>query len=74
MDFHDIVKMQKVKLKIKSVESNLLFDYWLQLANRFYFKWTEAEFNEFESRLKSGKNRFQLSAGLNLEELICLSL
>ena len=26
-------------------------------------------FNEFEQRLKSAKNRFQLSAGLNLEKL-----
>ena len=28
-----------------------------------------SEFNEFEPRLKSTKNRFQLSAGLNLETL-----
>ena len=28
-----------------------------------------SEFKEFEPRLKSAKNRFQLSAGLNLEEL-----
>ena len=28
---------------------------------------TESEFNEFEPHLKSTKNRFQLSAGLNLE-------
>ena len=27
----------------------------------------ESEFNEFEPRLKFAKNRFQLSAGLNLE-------
>ena len=27
---------------------------------------TKAEFNEFEPRLKSAKNRFQLSAGLNI--------
>ena len=27
-----------------------------------------SEFNEFEPRLKSVKNRFQLSAGLNLEK------
>ena len=27
-----------------------------------------SEFNEFEPRLKSAKNRFQLSAGLNLEK------
>ena len=27
------------------------------------------EFNEFEPRLKSTKNQFQLSAGLNLEKL-----
>ena len=30
---------------------------------------TEAEFNDFKPRLKSVKNRFQLSAGLNLEKL-----
>ena len=29
---------------------------------------TEAEFKEFEPRLKSAKNRFQLIAGLNLEK------
>ena len=29
-----------------------------------------SEFNEFEPRLKSAKNRFQLSAGLNLEKFI----
>ena len=31
-------------------------------------KLTESEFNEFEPRLKPSKNRFQLSAGLNLEK------
>jgi len=42
----------------------------------FEFKFTtaqseslESEFNEFESRLIFSKNRFQLSAGLNLETL-----
>ena len=29
----------------------------------------ESEFNEFKPRLKSAKNRFQMSAGLNLETL-----
>ena len=29
---------------------------------------TVSEFNEFEPRLKFPKNRFQLSAGLNLEK------
>jgi len=29
----------------------------------------ESELNEFELRFKSAKNRFQLSAGLNLETL-----
>ena len=32
-----------------------------------FLKETESEFNEFEPRLKSAKNRFQFSAGLNLE-------
>ena len=31
---------------------------------------SEFEFNEFEPRLKSSKNRFQLSAGVNLKTLI----
>ena len=29
---------------------------------------SESEFNEFKPRLKAVKNRFQLSAGLNLEK------
>ena len=29
----------------------------------------ESEFKEFKPRLKSAQNRFQLSAGLNLEKL-----
>ena len=33
------------------------------------FKWPVSEFNEFEPRLKSAKNRFQLSAVLTLEKL-----
>ena len=33
------------------------------------FNTAESEFNEFEPRLKSALNRFQLSAGLNLETL-----
>ena len=32
-------------------------------------KLTESEFDEFEPRLKSDKNRFQMSAGLNLKKL-----
>ena len=32
-----------------------------------------SEFNEFKPRLKSPKNRFRLSAGLNLEELNTIS-
>ena len=31
-------------------------------------KWPVSEFNEFKPRLKSPKNRFQLSTGLNLEK------
>ena len=33
------------------------------------FTVSESEFIEFEPRLKSANNRFQLSAGLNLETL-----
>ena len=32
-------------------------------------KSSESEFNEFEPRLKSAKNRFQLSAGLDLKKI-----
>ena len=36
----------------------------------FFYKQTpEPEFNEIEPRLKSSKNRFQLSASLNIEIL-----
>ena len=31
------------------------------------------KFNEFEPRLKSAKNQFRLSAGLNLEKLNTIS-
>ena len=31
-------------------------------------KKTVSEFNEFQPRLKSAKNRFQLNAGLNIEK------
>ena len=34
-----------------------------------YTLYPVSEFNEFEPRLKSAKNRFQLNAGLNLEKL-----
>ena len=34
-----------------------------------FIKKTESEFNKFEPRLKSTNNRFQFSAGLNLETL-----
>ena len=41
--------------------------------NKYYseskIKLPVSEFNEFEPRLKSAKNRFQLRAGLNLEKL-----
>ena len=32
------------------------------------FKYSESEFNEFKTRLKSIQNRFKLSAVLNLEK------
>ena len=34
-----------------------------------HFKWSVSEFNKFELWLKSAKNRFQWSDGLNLEKL-----
>ena len=36
------------------------------------YTYSESEFNEFEPRLKSAKNRCQLSTGLNLETLITI--
>ena len=37
-------------------------------CNSFLLNFTESEFNDFEPRLKSTKNRFQLNAGINLEK------
>ena len=37
--------------------------------DRYISLYKESEFNELEPRLKSAKNRFQWSAGLNLETL-----
>ena len=72
MDFHDIVKMQKVKLKIKSVESNLLFDSWLQLANRFNFKWYR-NFCDLPL-IEWNVRQYPLIKALSDQEIICLSL
>ena len=47
---------------INIVFNIIIMDWWVT------FKRTEAEFNEFKLRLKSPKNRFQLSAGLYLEK------
>ena len=42
--------------------------YWAQRTNNLQKnKETVSEFNEFEPRLTSAKNRFQLSAGINLK-------
>ena len=45
--------------------------FWLNRSDFKVIKFdqTESEFNEFEPSLKSAKNRFKLSAGLNLETL-----
>jgi len=40
----------------------------LRKTTPFSNKRPVSEFNEFKSRLKSPKNRFQLSAGLNREK------
>ena len=68
---------EQAKVKIgenKQNKSNLYFWVW-----NFFIKHkikfinliveTVSEFNEFEPRLKSAQNRFQSSAGLNLEKL-----
>ena len=39
------------------------------ISDRNWIKSLVSEFNESESRPKSTKNRFQLSAGLNLETI-----
>ena len=38
-------------------------------SNGFILIKPESEFNEYEPRLRSSKNRFQFSAGFNLETL-----
>ena len=48
----------------ETIENNTVF-------NRLFMH-AESEFNEFEPRLKSAKNRFQLSTGLNFETLITI--
>ena len=41
----------------------------LQCRRKYFNICPVSEFNEFEPRLKSAQNRFQLSAGLNLVKL-----
>ena len=48
------------------VASNYM-DSLLKLASPNPIMVSESKFNEIEPRLKSAKNRFQLSAGLNLK-------
>ena len=43
--------------------------YLIRLIKIAHFQCTESEFNDFKPRFKSPKNRFQFSAGLNLEKL-----
>ena len=42
---------------------------WFQLIQTLAETKPVSEFNEFEPRLKSAKNRFHLSVGLHLEKL-----
>ena len=42
----------------------IVYSLWSGLQDK-----PESEFNEFEWRLKSAKNRFQFSASLNFEKL-----
>ena len=50
------------------IDSTLKYKRCIDLWNNFSCI-IPLEFNEIEIRLKSAKNRFQLSAGLNLETL-----
>ncbi len=45
---------------------DLYFTYFLTILKTFKFLGTVSELNQFKPRPKSPKNRFQLSAGLNL--------
>jgi len=45
-----------------------MFNLIVNLNRTYIFTKTVSEFNEFKPRLKSPNNRFQLSAGLNLEK------
>ena len=51
-------------LKIDKTRQKTTFCVKVNLSGR-----PESDFNEFEPRLKSAKNRFQLRANLNLETL-----
>jgi len=53
-----MLTIKKLQLSQRDCKHDLLVP-WKSLS--------VSEFNEFEPRLKSAKNRFQLSAGLNLE-------
>ena len=71
----------KIDLKIFKYENSKTLDYDFFSFYRIFhdktkkgkenhkYNETESEFNEFKPRLKSPQDRFQLSAGLNLEKL-----
>ena len=48
---------------------NFGFRHPCKIPSKSKFQSSVSEFNEFKPRLKSPQNRFQLSAGLNLEKL-----
>ena len=45
---------------------------WLTEKGKIKSVTPESEFNEFEPRLKSAKNHFQIITGLNIETLITI--
>ena len=58
-----IIFSLKIKRKLKALKA---LQFGILGKFKFFFKKTVLEFNEFKPLLKSPKNRFQLSAGLNL--------
>ena len=54
---------------IKEIIYSKIYLKLLFLDLKLETKRPESEFNEFNPRLKSPKNRFQLSTGLNLEKI-----
>ena len=65
-------KSLNMKILKRWIKTSFLFTEFFMIKKgqeNHKYNETESEFNEFTPRLKSLQNRFQLSAGLNLEKL-----